>query len=300
MISIFSSERICGQNNINGIVKNYQNSIPIPFVSILCENKLVFITNEKGQFSLNIHDSLMGKEINFSCIGFKEETIKIYSLNKSDSNIILLNEHTYILEEVAIETSHTTKFKIVKTGSRKKNTNGYIFSLAGSSEALYFPNDRHYRGFIKNVGFFITDKGLPKSKFRIRIYGADESLKPAKQILQQNLIACNNHNGNNWFDVDIENYRIRIPEYGFFVAMEWLPVYIDSSLTLKISDSNNETMSIKYNGQVLGGTSEFKENLTWYINANGTYSKMQRPDNVKYLNYFNPMIRASLKIYKNN
>jgi hypothetical protein len=297
--TIILSSRTSGQTNIYGVVKDFQTSEPIPFVNFLCDNKLILITNDKGQFNLIAPDSFQGKELNLSCVGFQGQLIKFDSLNKSDSNIILLTEQTIELEEVYIESPRTTKFKTINVGSRKKKISGNYFLIAGSSVALYFPNDPKYVGLIKKVGFYITDKGKPNSKFRIRIYGADKSFLPTTQILKHNLIVNDSSNGNKWFDIDIEKYKIKIPEYGFFVAMEWLPDSKDNVYSLKINDSNNETTSITYNGQVLGGTSEFNKDLTWYINANGSYSKNQRPADINFLNYFNPMIRALLQVSDN-
>jgi hypothetical protein len=296
LISLLLSENLSAQTSIFGSVKNAYDLSPISFATFLCDDKLILMTNNFGEFSFEGEEKLKGKVIRIRCIGFKDFIIPFDSLSRKDSNFIMLQELTLELGDVIIVQPKSDKLKKQIWGSKSKKNFGHFYMSAGSCVALYFPNKKKKSGIIVSVGFFITDKGKPNTPFRVRILESDNKLESSKQLLQVNLVTLDTFNGNNWVDVNLEKYHIKIPKNGFYVAMEWLPESSQNTFSFSHRNQNKQEIETNYNGQVLGGTEEFKENLNYAVNPEGRLYKINRPSEIVFLNYLNPKIRATVRL----
>jgi len=85
--------------NVSGIIKNKQTQEPIPYVTIQINTNYGTISNEEGNFSLNIEKFTEDTLVKFSCIGFKTKEIKI----KDVSETVFLEEQIVNLDEVDID-----------------------------------------------------------------------------------------------------------------------------------------------------------------------------------------------------
>ena len=279
------SENLSAQTSIFGSVKNAYDLSPISFATFFCDDKLILMTNSFGEFNFEREEKLKGKEIRIRCIGFKDFIIHFDSLSKQDSNFIMLQELTLELGEVIIVQPKSDNLKKQIWGSKSKKNFGHFYMNAGSCVALYFPNKKKKSGVIESVGFFITDKGKPNTAFRVRVLAADNKLESSKQLLQVNIITADTLNGNNWVDIDLKKYHIKIPENGFYVAMELLPENSKNTFSFSYRNQNKQEIESTYNGQVLGGTEEFKENLNYAVNPEGKLYKITRPSEIVFLNF---------------
>lgn len=284
------------QSKIYGFVKDNQTFQPVQFAGISINNKIVNLSDETGRFSI-LKDYLNRFDtISISCIGYETKVLILTDLNIVDSSIVLLEEKYIVIDEVEVyDTLSYKKYKILKKGSRKSKPSGHYYANGASSYGLYFSNKDNLKGTIETVGFYITDKGNPKSKFRIAIYEVDENKTPTRPILRKNIIVQSQSNGNMWFDIDMSQYRVKIPPNGFLAAMEWLPDNEDLFLLKTYDFTHEQETTSVYTGQVLGGTSEFKEDLTWYTGSNGKFVQMKKDPNISYVNMLNAMIRATVK-----
>ena len=153
--------------------------------------------------------------------------------------------------------------------------------------ALYMPNNEKGEGIIKNVGFFITKNGKPKTPFRVRIYAMND--KPTDDLLNMNVIITAKK-GEKWLILDVSQYNISIPENGFVVSMEYLfsnnKEYIHE-FTVFDKNTNTKEKRISY-GQQIGVTNEFSQTFGWSRFNGGTWRKT----------IFTPMIRSEIEIYK--
>tara|TARA_B110000483_G_C18140621_1_gene521284 strand:- start:91 stop:1557 length:1467 start_codon:yes stop_codon:yes gene_type:complete len=106
---------------LNGTILD-ENNIPLPYVNIISLNTgKGTISNENGNFSLDISSLNDTNIIRYQCIGYKTTDHKIESL-KSNS-IILLSENIYTLDEVVVLGITPNPEKIVKNILAFKDSN---------------------------------------------------------------------------------------------------------------------------------------------------------------------------------
>ena len=97
---------------LSGTILN-ENNTPLPYVNIISLNTgKGTISNENGNFSIDISSLNDTNIIRFQCIGYKTKDYNIESL-KSNS-IILLSENIYALDEVMILGTTPNPEEIVK------------------------------------------------------------------------------------------------------------------------------------------------------------------------------------------
>ncbi len=99
LVILFLWNTLIFSQNISGTIKNKQTQEPIPYVTIQINKNYGTISNEEGNFSLNIERFSEDTFVKFSCIGFKTKEIKI----KDISETIFLEEQIVNLDEVDID-----------------------------------------------------------------------------------------------------------------------------------------------------------------------------------------------------
>ena len=91
---------------VSGVVKNEQNKKKLAFVNISVPGTtLGTVTNEDGEFTLKIKNSLHAKEISVSHLGYANN---IVSLTENDmaNVIILMKPYKYLLGEVVVHANN--------------------------------------------------------------------------------------------------------------------------------------------------------------------------------------------------
>ena len=278
------------QQRVEGYVKDSDDNSIIPYCHVYVDSTSHgTVSNSNGYFELEIPDSLSQLDLIVKTLGYENYVGQISELTGT-STIIYLHKKSSDLRSFEVSEKKKKKLKIKSIGSKKKKNNGFYYSDFGSETALFFNNDKEYKGYISKVKFFVTDKGFPDTPFRVRIYEANKkSGGPGKEILHKNIIASA-VDGNEWVVVDILSQGIKILKNGFFVAMEWLPI----SKEREYETGHNSTSV----GQCLGGTHEFGVvSLTWHKSfprTTWTQSPIY-PDTQRQLN---AKIAADLMVYK--
>ncbi len=156
--------------------------------------------------------------------------------------------------------------------------------------ALHIKNPQNKIGFIKQVGFWFRQKhkdgDLP---FRIRIYSVADSCQcPGEDLLLDNIIV-EDHKKSGWFLIDVFKYRIRIPESGFFVAIEWLKPFVNIEDEAK--RTNEET--IKYGPDIELLLNQPEKLAFIKVGAKPWYRFLDKNDNAFIRN---PLFKAVLMI----
>ena len=78
----------CSALQINGRVISFFSNNPILFVNIGIQKKNIgVISNERGEFSLKIPDSLIQESLTFSCIGYKSRNVLIETLSSPSKEV---------------------------------------------------------------------------------------------------------------------------------------------------------------------------------------------------------------------
>lgn len=89
--------------SIKGVVMDGADSSPLAYVHVYSPSEGIGTrTNEAGEFELHLPDSLQNAMITFSSIGYKSEIIPLTKLNQTSVNVVLLEPHAYLLEEVIV------------------------------------------------------------------------------------------------------------------------------------------------------------------------------------------------------
>ena len=88
---------------IRGIVKNARTMEPLSYAHLSLGNGLLgTITNENGEFILNIPDPYIHDTLRVSFIGYISRNIPVDELIENNYQIILLQEHGLIMNTVII------------------------------------------------------------------------------------------------------------------------------------------------------------------------------------------------------
>ncbi|TRX08436.1 hypothetical protein [Flavobacterium gawalongense] len=177
------------------------------------------------------------------------------------------------LKEVIVPTSKKI-LKKQKIGSFNRTTIEYYFG-AGTSPwivARYYPFEKEYQKtpFIK-ILTLLTESNLKNALFNIRLYSVGEDGEPKNYIYNENIFD-RAKKGNNLTKVDISKLKIRFPEEGIFVAIEWL--IIDENKYEFISNDlgqNKESKRISYEPNI--GTIPVDEDKFSWIYRNGKWKK---------------------------
>ena len=107
---------------IRGFVLDNQNQLPLPYTNIIVksQNRGV-ITNEKGDFLLNISNLKETDSIWFQYIGYTTKKLTINQLTTNST--VLLKQEVYAMNEVLITNKLTDPKKIIKKVLKNKDIN---------------------------------------------------------------------------------------------------------------------------------------------------------------------------------
>ncbi|MCE3228326.1 MAG: outer membrane protein with a CnaB-type/M14 peptidase domain [Bacteroidetes bacterium] len=206
------------QHTCKGVLSDSTNGQPIEFANIGIIGKGVgTVTNEKGEYSFVVPDSLAKEKVRVSLIGYKPKTFTVpqaASLSK-----IILQQEAVNLAEVAV----TPKSVKVKTlGNNTVHTSvsaGFKKNNLGAEMAIRLnvkAKQTHLRSFKVNVVKNTLDKAL----FRLNIYSVDEKGYPKENILKQNIIVEPKEK-TGIIEFDLRPYNIFVDD-DVFVALEWI------------------------------------------------------------------------------
>jgi len=215
---LVSGIQIFPQKICKGILADSATNAPVEFANIGVIGKGVgTVTNEKGEYTFIIPDSLADQKIRISLIGYKSITLsvnKLLSLNK-----VLLAQEATSLDEVAVTVK---KLKVKMLGNNTRHTSvvgGFTENNLGAEMAvkLDIKNPKtHLRKFMVNIATNSLDKAL----FRLNIYSVDEKGYPKENILKHNII-IEPKEKTGLVEVDLKPYGIFVDE-DVFVALEWI------------------------------------------------------------------------------
>jgi len=212
---------VSGQYKIIGSVFNEEN-VPIPYTSVYsAEDSVGTHTDNAGSFHLSVKS--LPVRLEFRNVGYKEKVLQVHSL---DNLTVQLEERVMLLDEVIVRGDNE---KIYITGSpkRPRGIEGYLAKNPHEQLALMVRNENnalYKNAYLEKVSVKITLPTLgilqPNEKqLRLRIYTISDVGRVGDDILHQNIFLSPSKAG--WYAIDFEN-KIKIPEYGFVIAVEWL------------------------------------------------------------------------------
>ncbi|RAV27679.1 carboxypeptidase-like regulatory domain-containing protein [Sinomicrobium soli] len=285
---LFFSPGIMAQEKIvTGNVRNEATGEPIPFVHLILVGKTSgTTTDENGSFHWELSAAEADDTVRFSCVGFKSLELPISALNGAK---VYMQPSVETLNEVEVYLIKGTRHAVINDFSGKRSVGLGNFSGGAypSAVARYYEKPRKFSGncFLESiqVRFYPAEgqRNLP-ALFRIRVLEADAGGKPGKDILAGNLVVKREPLRFS-MEVDMLPHYIRIPENGFFVAVEHLFVRqnaYEELRSFRVSDTlvYRDIPVVKY-APVFKGVLEHKDKGSGaYYLGTGGWRKMDRLD----------------------
>lgn len=231
------------------VVDEQGRGVPFAVVQAKDMHQGVYCT-ESGTFSFKA-DAQLVKSFIFFSLGFTKREIKVTDLAKDSIIVQLPVDHVSL---------NTVTFSPPKTeailGNKFLGHLGDSYGKYGSEHAIFLKPNKDIAGgsgTIKEIFVFITDEGIPNTKFRIHVYSRDTATKlPGKDLADSNIIVQAKH-GNEWVKADVSKLKIPV-KGGVFISVEW--VSGNGNVMTDLQSAKNPTVT-QYNGQVLGLTDDY-------------------------------------------
>lgn len=203
---------------ISGTVTDKSNGNPIPYASVFVKGQDKGATTDlNGVFKLNKVDQ--NTLLVISAIGYETQE----TLSEEQINIILLRKVYELPEIKVIPKKHRVKFTI---DPLKKIRLRSFVSSAGYPWIVtkYFPYHSEYGSTtILNQIHILTLCHLDSATFNLRLIAVGPNGEPRDDLLDKNLIVSAKK-GERITSIDLLDKNVIFPEYGLFVAFEWLTV----------------------------------------------------------------------------
>jgi hypothetical protein len=176
------------------------------------------VTNEKGEFSLQVPDSLAAEAVHISMIGYKPASVQVSSFNVLQ--IISLTEANVKLEEVTV-TAKKYKKKVLGNDTRTTAlAAGFKDNRLGAEFAVKL-NVKHKGTELRKFMVNITANTLSVSPiFRLNIYSATKDGEPGENILHEQVI-LRPVGLTGFIETDLTPYKI-VTDNDVFVSLEWI------------------------------------------------------------------------------
>lgn len=246
LLFIIFAIRLQGQN-ISGKVVDFSSSEPLIYVSIgVLETIKGTITDEKGNFNLDITGQPNKSAVRFSMIGYKSQTFTIEELFKA-KNIIKLKNEPIQLAPITIKPSGKIK-EIGTTGYSKGIVCGWGGTYFGKGQEIGLKIELGALPVrIKSLHFRLDKQSFDSSLFRLHIREIVENM-PLKELLDQNIfIPVTKESG--WIDIDLSKYNF-VFSGDIALSLEWIKVVgIHQDRLVKVRESEQASPGVLFNAK---------------------------------------------------
>ncbi len=216
--------------------------LPIIGVTIsIANSNTVQITDEFGVIDLKKLNLTDDKSIILTSIGYEKKVVSSNYLAQNE--VIFLNQVTYTLNEVRISAKNYRNHLVGGGMSLLHGSNSY--GSYAYEEARFFANEYKEKSKILAVQYFVIKKQSFQKKtnvdlsnaFGVRIYEANVDGSPGKPLLVDPLVVTAKDHGK-WFNVNLEQYDIEVPKYGFIIGYEIFSASFYGAKSNRVSAEN--------------------------------------------------------------
>jgi len=275
---------------IKGVVKDSLTGKPIPYVNIWVENENIGSTSEEnGTFFIST--TATGKRLIFSTLGYDKKII-----NASEVLEVNLKTISYSLDEVVITKNIGTK-EIEIGNLEGKSSHSYGCGVKPWIVANYYPStdqtEKH--PFLKSIQFR-TKSDINKAKLILHCYQVNKDGTLGNDLLSENCIV-EVKKGTTINKINIEKHRLKFPENGIFIAIEWMIIEENKYFhSYYLEGSKEKHQGISYEPKISTCFSE--TGISWRYSS-GQWKKSNiigvLPNSKKYQNtYANLAVTISL------
>ncbi len=182
------------------------------------------VTNEKGEFSLNVPDSLMNEKIRISILGYKSKNILLKNL--INTPVVYLSESSYNLSEVSVKPKKTKHKILGNETTSKMATCGFTSNKLGCELGVKL-NIKHKETQLKKLSFNIVRNVYDSLIFRVNIYKKDADGQPGENLLTKSLFVTP-QTQTGLVEVDLSQLYLFVDD-DVFVTIEWIKDYGDTT-----------------------------------------------------------------------
>lgn len=280
-----------------GKIVDDSTKVVIPYATVEIKSRNIGVVADfRGRFKLSLKELLPADTLLVSSMGYQKRFFLPAELVTGDSMIVQLQERTFMQREVKVEDS---RYVSQSLGVRSAKSQGETYvDTHGQQTALFFNNDAGWTGKIEKIRYFLSPKGNTHAPFRVHIYapatagnGPGDDLITSFLVVKPDIIR-------GWYEVDVFEFEIDIPEGGFYVALEGVfpnnPGELMQSIdqqALKgpgLKKRKDQMIRLLSYGQRIGFRKS-RENLTWHYSLSGTWFQLERQS-------FNVMMGAQLLV----
>jgi len=215
---------------VKGYIFDQNDLTPISFVNIWVKGENIGTTSNNAGFFL-IKDTLSGKSLIFSSIGYEREILTV-----TDTILeVYLKPLTYSIPEVNIKPQKKAEKKI----GEFKRSQLFRYSSPGGPQifARHFDYKDEYSltPFVSSIR--IETFSTKEAVFNLRLFSTDSEGLPGRDILEENhLVKVKEGKKTNRIS-DLESKHIVFPQEGLFIAVEYL-IIEQNEFLLKFKDKN--------------------------------------------------------------
>ncbi|MEI7582599.1 hypothetical protein [Runella sp.] len=259
---------------------------PVSFATVVVSPTLkIYNADENGAIEIDLTDS---DSVSFICLSYRSAKFSAAQL-KSQSEVQL--------QAVALQLAEVKVKNALKRewwGGQKGSKMGWSFA-PGMQAAFQIQNPDKQVGKIKKVRYYIDNfvlgfDGGHRVPFRVKLYEVIASGAPGRELLPEVVVVQSDKR--KWFEVDVSQYDLQLPENGFFVGFQLLPTDVYAY--------KKETVSVKYAD---GKTKKETHTITMSIGSNkeleGCYSWQSFKDKWVRLDEFKAVKPEFEDRYKN-
>lgn len=202
---------------IESVLLDAETKTPIPYVNIWIENENTGTTSsETGNFSFPKVDT--DKYLIFSALGYETLRIQVSKIQ----NPVFLTPKIIHLGEVLITPRKGKQIKLVGNVS-KKGIHSY-FACFGTPwiVARYFKSEFLETPYIQKFKI-VTSSDVKDAAFNVRLYKINTNGEPGEYLYDKNIV-CIAKKGKKITEIDVSNINLKVPDEGFFFAVEWLVI----------------------------------------------------------------------------
>jgi CarboxypepD_reg-like domain len=266
-----------GQISYEGKVINAKSKAVISFATIgLMKENIGTNANEDGNFILTSKSNQINDTLIISCVGFVTQKIPLDGNSKTNLVIELTNK-VIMFNEIIVKNkliwSTVTLNQFSKCGNSFITSNGFQKQLA---QHFQVEEENSLLTSIKicRRTFALLDPG--KTIFRVRIYDMDTLTKSPSTDLCNEIIEVKTKN--KIINLNLEKYKIHIPNKDFFVAIEWLKIPFNENKD-KTKGNSNEVENTTYSPSI-GWTDHTNLKMeAWMLDYNNVWYPMFKGNN---------------------
>jgi hypothetical protein len=279
-LPLFAQEKIF----TGRVIGNDKKGVPFCIVQVKDRNEGVYC-DDNGNYSLTTSTD-PSMTLIFYCIGYEKKLVPVSQLPAGPATIALTKDVISLSQVTYVAKPGKVRHAIL--GKEKLKHYSDCYEKYGDEDVMFFRANADEDGTLKEVFVFITNEGVPNTKFRIHVYDKDPSTNlPSKELTDSNLVVHANA-GDEYVRADLGVKNIPIKS-GIFISIEWVSGHGN---IIKSLQSVKHAEVTSHNGQVMGLSRNYGVPYMYHRSVfKGTWEPIKE-------NYLCPMIYCTYTYVK--